>query len=132
MAFKKGVSGNSKGRPRSDSMAAQIRATIQAALPSIIEKLIVLAEEGDTSAMKLLVDKGLPTPKPQVMSIYLPATGSLASKGDRIIKAMMAGDLAPDVGSQLLSALHVQAGTIDMTDVAQRLERIEKQLESKQ
>jgi hypothetical protein len=132
MAFKKGCSGNSKGRPRSDSKAASLRATIQDALPSIVDKLILLAEDGDLAAMKLLVDKGLPTPKPQVMSIVLPATGTLASKGDRIIKAMMAGELAPDVGSQLLSALHVQAGTIDMTDVAQRLERIEKQLESKQ
>jgi len=131
MAFKKGVSGNEKGRPRSDSKAALLRATIQDALPSIVAQLILLAEVGDPGAMKLLIDKGLPTPKPQVMSIYLPATGTLASKGDRIIKAMMAGELAPDVGSQLLSALHVHAGTIDMTEVAERLARIEKQLELK-
>ena len=131
MAFKKGCSGNSKGRPRSDSKAASLRATIQDALPSIVDKLILLAEDGDLAAMKLLVDKGLPTPKPQTMSINLPSTGTLADRGERIVRAMLDGKIAPDVGSQLLSALHVQAGTLDMTEVAARLERIEKQLELK-
>ena len=65
------------------------------------------------------------------MSINLPSTGTLADRGERIVRAMLDGKIAPDVGSQLLSALHVQAGTLDMTEVAERLERIEKQLELK-
>ncbi len=131
MAYKIGESGNKKGRPAGKSPAILLRQAITGAMPSIIKMLVDAAKEGDIQAAKVLIDRVCPVLRPQAMSVDLPAGGSLADKGNRIIKSMMAGELAPDVGSQLLSALHVQAGTIDMTDVAQRLERIEKQLESK-
>jgi hypothetical protein len=126
--FTPGKSGNPKGRPSGKSPAILLRQAITGAMPSIIKMLVDAAKEGDIQAAKVLIDRGCPPLRPQAMSIDLPATGSLADKGNRIIKAMMSGQLAPDVGSQLLSALHTHAGTIDLTNIAERLDAIEKQL----
>ncbi len=131
MAYKPGESGNKKGRPAGQSAAVLIRNHIAEKMPSIIKVLTDAAEDGDIQACKILVDRVCPVLRPQAMSIDLPTTGTLAQKGDRIVKAMMSGQLAPDVGSQLLSALHTQAGTVDLTIVSERLDAIEKQLGQK-
>lgn len=131
MAFKPGESGNKKGRPAGKSPAMLIRNHIAGKMPNIMKVLVTAAEEGDIQACKILVDRVCPPLRPQAMSIDLPATGSLADKGNRIIKAMMSGQLAPDVGSQLLSALHTQASTVDFTETAVGLAALIERLEGK-
>lgn len=63
MPFKKGVSGNAKGRPKTKSptTAKELREAIAARSIELVNKLIDVALiDGDVQALKYLIDKCLP------------------------------------------------------------------------
>ena len=101
-------------------------------MPEIILKLVEQAKNGDTTAAKILLDRCCPTLKPQAIAINLPVYGSLAEQGGEIIRATMTGQIAPDTGSQLITALSNQGKLIELQELTQRLDRIEKQLTHEQ
>jgi Family of unknown function (DUF5681) len=129
--FKPGVSGNPKGRPKDKTHVAMIRKSIAEEIPSIILNLVNLAKNGDVAAAKVLLDRVCPTLKPQALPISLPVNGSLSEQGNEIIKATMNGHIPPDIGSQLITALSNQGKLVELQELTERLQRIEKQLESR-
>lgn len=132
MAFKKGVSGNAKGRPPANvATAAKVRKSIADDMPDILTKLIELAKGGDVQAIKLLLERVCPALKPQAVPISTPFAESLAEQGNVIIKATMAGQIPPDIGSQLISALANQAKIIEVDELTKRIEALEVKGESK-
>ena len=123
--FKPGESGNPKGRPKDKTPATLLRKSIAEAMPEIITTLIEQAKGGDVTATKVLLDRVCPALKPQAMPISLPVNGSLAEQGGEIIKATMAGQVPPDIGSQLITALANQSKIIEITDLTHRIEILE-------
>jgi hypothetical protein len=123
--FKPGVSGNPAGRPKGQHPAHKLRNAIVESMPQIIENLVILAKGGDVQAAKVLLDRVCPTLKPQAMPISLPVNGSLAEQGGEIIKATMSGQIPPDIGSQLITALAHQAKIVEIDDVLKRLDALE-------
>ena len=130
--FAVGVSGNPKGRKKGTTVAHQLRRSIADDMPEIILKLVEQAKNGDTAAAKILLDRCCPVLKPQAMAIHLPVNGSLAEQGGEIIHATMTGQIAPDTGSQLITALANQGKLVELQELTQRLDRIEKQLTHEQ
>ena len=124
--FKPGVSGNPAGRPKGQHPAHKLRNAIVESMPQIIENLVNLAKNGDVQAAKVLLDRCCPVLKPQAMPINLPVNGSLAEQGGEIIKATMSGQIPPDIGSQLITALTHQAKIVEIDDVIKRLEVLER------
>jgi len=129
--FEKGTSGNPKGRPSANLSANKLRKSINEDMPDILNKLIELAKGGDVQAIKLVLERVCPALKPQAVPISLPFCDSLAEQGNEIIKATMSGKIPPDIGSQLITALSNQGKLIELQEMAERLQRIEKQLESR-
>jgi hypothetical protein len=66
------------------------------------------------------------------MAIHLPVNGSLAEQGGEIIRATMTGQIPPDIGSQLITALANQGKLIELQELTKRLDKIEKQLTHKE
>jgi Family of unknown function (DUF5681) len=130
--FKAGISGNPAGRPRDRTPATLLRKSIADDLPAIILKLVEQAKGGDTAAAKILLDRCVPSLKQQAMAINLPVNGSLAEQGGEIIRATMTGQIPPDIGSQLITALSNQGKLIELQELTQRLDRIEKELTHEQ
>ena len=126
--FAVGVSGNPKGRKKGNTAAHLLRKSIADDMPEIILKLVEQAKNGDTAAAKILLDRCCPVLKPQAMAIHLPVNGSLAQQGGEIIRATMTGQIPPDIGSQLITAVANQGKLIELQELIQRLDRIEKQL----
>ena len=124
--FKPGQSGNPAGRPKDKTPATLLRKSIAEAMPEIILTLIEHAKVGDVAAAKVLLDRVCPTLKAQAMPISLPVNGSLAEQGGEIIKATMSGQIPPDIGSQLITALTHQAKIVEIDDVIKRLEVLER------
>ncbi|MDP3332599.1 MAG: DUF5681 domain-containing protein [Methylococcaceae bacterium] len=129
--FKPGISGNPNGRPKDKTPATVLRKSIADDMPEIIKTLVGLAKGGDVAAAKVLLDRICPALKPQAMPISLPTNGTLTEQGNEIIKATMAGQIPPDVGSQLITALSNQGKLIELQEMADRLQRLEKMLESR-
>ena len=123
--FKPGQSGNPKGRPKNKTPATLLRKSIIDDMPEIILTLIKQAKEGDTAAAKILLDRCVPSLKPQAMAIHLPVNGTLAEQGNEIIRATMSGNIPPDVGAQLITALAAQSKIIEIDELTQRIEALE-------
>ena len=123
--FKAGVSGNPKGRPKNKTAATLLRKSIIDDMPDIILKLVEQAKNGDTAAAKILLDRCCPALKPQAMAISLPVNGTLEEQGGEIIKATLSGQIPPDIGAQLISALSNQGKLIELQELTQRVEKLE-------
>ncbi len=125
--FKAGISGNPKGRPKDKTPATLLRKSIIDDMPEIILKLVEQAKNGDTAAAKILLDRCCPALKPQAMNINLPINGNLAEQGNEIIRATMSGNIPPDVGAQLITALANQGKLIELQELTERIEILEEQ-----
>ena len=123
--FTAGVSGNPKGRKKGTTAASMLRKSIADDMPEIILTLVGLAKNGDTAAAKILLDRCCPSLKPQAMAINLPVNGTLAEQGNEIIRATMGGNIPPDVGAQLITALAAQSKIIEVEELTQRIEALE-------
>ena len=130
--FKKGISGNPSGRPAGQTPGAKLRTTIEAKADDILQSVINAAVNGDMAACKMLLDRITPTLKPQAQAIILPVKETLSEQGNEIIKATIGGEIPPDIGSQLITALSNQGKLVDFQEMVERLARIEKQLESRE
>ena len=122
--FEKGKSGNPAGRPKNTNTTI-FRNKLIEATPGIINRLIEMALEGDSMAIKAVLDRVCPSLKPQAMAISLPVKSTLAEQGGAIIKATMAGQIPPDIGSQLITALANQSKIVEIDDLTKRLEVLE-------
>ena len=123
--FKKGISGNPSGRPAGQTPGAKLRKAIEAKADEILQSVIDAAVNGDMAACKMLLDRITPTLKPQALPINLVFQESLALQGNEIIKATVGGQIAPDIGSQLLAALSNQAKIVEIDDLTKRIEALE-------
>ena len=123
--FKPGVSGNPKGKPKDKTPATLLRKSIAEAMPEIILTLIEQAKNGDVAAAKCLLDRVCPTLKPQAITVRVPVNGSLAEQGGEVIRATLAGQIPPDIGSQLITALAAQSKIIEIDELTQRIEILE-------
>ncbi len=126
--FQPGVSGNPKGKPKDKTPATLLRKAIVDDMPAIILKLVEQAKNGDTAAAKILLDRCCPSLKPQAMAINLPVNGTLAEQGGEIIRATLSGHITPDIGAQLITALSTQGKLVELQELIERLDKIEKQL----
>lgn len=126
MAYRKGESGNPAGRPKGQTPGAQIRKAIEERKDKILQAVIDAAIGGDMTACKMLLDRITPTLKPQTVPITLPVNESLTAQGNEIIKATMTGQIPPDIGSQLITALTHQVKIIEIDELVKRIDALEK------
>ena len=131
MPFEKGASGNKQGRIAGRTPGAKLRKAIEAKADEILQAVIDAAILGDMAACKMLLDRITPTLKPQALPINLPVKETLPEQGNEIIKATMSGKVPPDVASQLVTALSNQGKLIELQELADRLDHLEKKLEIK-
>lgn len=108
--WRKGQSGNLRGRPRGSSQVEKLRASLAKHVPDIIAALVASAKEGDTAAAKLILEWVIPAVKSEELpvSIALPSKG-LAEQGGAILVGMAKGGLAPSQAASMLGALASQA-----------------------
>ena len=128
--FKPGQSGNPKGRVKGKPLlVTELRTAIEAKSDEIFQAVINAAINGDMAAAKILIDKICPSLKPQAMGISLSVKSTLVEQGDEVIRGTMAGEIPPDIGAQLITALSNQGKLVEVQELAERLSRILKKLE---
>jgi len=111
MAFKPGQSGNSAGRPKgSRDRRTELRGLLQPHASALIEKAVNMALSGDTTALKLCLDRIIPALKPQSEPVKLDLpTGTLTEQAAAIFRAVADAEITSDEGAALIGILHNQA-----------------------
>ena len=128
--WKPGQSGNPKGRPLGAvCRVTRLREGIADHLPAIIEGLVTAAKAGDTHAAKILLDRIMPALRPQSPSFALGTTGDLAQTAHAVLAALAGGEMTPEQGSSLSTALAGLATTLERADLEQRITRLEQHRE---
>ena len=130
--WKKGESGNPKGRTPGVGAIAKVRAEIAKHVPEIVAKLVERAREGDSAAARLLLERAVPPIKPIELPapIALPDGSTLTEQGRAVLSAAGLGDITPGQAAQLLASLSALAKLIETDELAARITRLEERREN--
>jgi hypothetical protein len=133
--WKKGKSGNPKGRPKGiiDSRT-KYRQLIEADAPAIVARCIADAKAGCKVSMKVCLDKILPNAKSEriargVLAQIVPDDiQNLQEVSASVVHAMSKDEITPELGRHAMAVIESHASMLERTELIQRLERIEKAL----
>ena len=131
-----------ENQPANRKSGPNIKAKIIAALgrrdmteDDFIDRLLELAlGDGGGQFMSELLKRYSPIPKQSHDPIVIegwPNTGTPAEKADKVLECMSSGQIPPDLGALFIESISKSLGIEEVTELARRLEAIEKLLESK-
>jgi Family of unknown function (DUF5681) len=135
--FKKGKSGNPKGKPKGArhkvSMLAEL--LFETDVEGVCRQVVNQAKEGNMQAAKIILDRLLPPKKDRPIHFKLPMiyNATDAVTASRLIcHAVGNGELTPLEGESLSKMVENHVKNIELFDFGLRLEAIEKYIEEKQ
>ena len=125
--FKKGTSGNPAGRPKGiPDKRTEIRDLLKPHAPALVEKAVQLALQGEQTALKLCLDKIIPSLKPVSEAVSINNAGNLSDIGMSVITDVFSGAITTDAGYELLRSLQIQANLEEFTAIEKRLTALER------
>lgn len=126
-AWKPGESGNPDGRPKgSINAATKLRHMIDA--KGIIKKLQAAALAGDVQAARTLLERALPVYRASAEPVQIPGLNDaleLADKAHAVLAAVADGNIPPDLGAQLVTAIGTVARVAEVDELARRIAALE-------
>jgi hypothetical protein len=126
--YRPGQSGNPAGRPVGSGLTGELRRAIARHAADVVDVLVQRAKDGDVGAARALLDRVVPALKAELLSVQVPdlATGTLAERAESAFRAVGAGEIAPDTGAALVSALGALARIQELTEIEARLQALEE------
>lgn len=134
--FKKGKSGNPRGKPKGARHKASLMAEMlfENGIEKVCEQVLSQAQEGNLHAAKIILDRLLPPKKDRPINFKLPIINNAADAlraGKLICHAVGNGEITPLEGESLSKMVEIQAKNIELFDFGTRLEAIEKHMNQK-
>jgi len=131
--WKKGQSGNPKGRPKGSRNRATLLAlaAMEGELAEVVSVVIQAAKGGDLAAARTVLDKLVPASRERPLSIDLPdvrSPGDCATAQAKVVAAVATGELLPGEGEVLSGLIERQRRSLETSELAERLVAIEAQL----
>lgn len=133
--FQPGQSGNPAGKPpgavHKATQAVQVMLDGEAG--NLTRKAVELALEGDTTALKLCMDRISPSLKSTAPMVRLdmPAPNNLTDTAKAFVTAAANGEMPPDIAAQLVSAVASVARVEEMESIKERLESLERAIKER-
>ena len=129
--FKKGQSGNPKGRPEGSRSKATLAAEVllDGEVENLTRKAIDLAKGGDIAALRLCMDRIVPPRKDRPIRLDLPemeTAEDLSKALGTLVKAMAEGELTPVEAEKTAAVLEIRRRAIETLDHETRLEELER------
>jgi hypothetical protein len=128
--FVKGQSGNPAGRPRRprNGSTVAVQLALEGEAEALARKAVELALGGDTAALRLCLDRLMPSRRDRAVPLALPPvrgagdfTGAMAT----IMAATARGKISPGEGVGLAKLIDVFLRAIDTRDFDRRLQQLE-------
>ena len=127
--FGPGNAGKPAGARHRATRAAE--ALLDGQVEALTQKCVDLALEGDTTALRLCLERILPPRKGRTVKIDLPLvqTPSDALRASSaIVDAVARGQLTPDDGGALAGLVEAQRRAIETVELEERLQAVEQRL----
>ena len=126
MQFTKVASGNPAGRPRGiKDKRHRFNEAIESMIPDVLESVFQKAVAGDMTAAKILLDRSLPTKRPEQERVQISIKENTALNARDVLQGVYAGEVSPDVGASLLNAITGVLKAVEVEDLAKRIEALE-------
>ena len=129
--FKKGQSGNPKGRALGsrNKVSVAMDKLLDGQSEAIMQKAIDLALEGDGPALRLCMDRLCPSRKDRPISLKMPVIKSsedvLLASG-AVVEAVATGEITPSEGQALAGVIEAYRRTIETEEHERRLTDLER------
>ena len=126
--FKKGQSGNPKGRSKNSGKIANLRALLEPFAPELVAKAKELALDGDTVALRLCLERLVPAIKVKDDHLVikgLKGDASLTEQGQAIIDSLAKGEVTPSEAASLMNSIASQARILEIEDLEKRVKALE-------
>jgi hypothetical protein len=134
--FKKGQSGNPAGkRPGTRNRATQaVQALLDGEVEALTRKAVDLALAGDTTALRLCLERLCPPAREKPISPALPLPNNLTAERlpqalEIIVKAVASGDLLPGEGQTLTGMLNALGKALEIAELEKRVAALESRKE---
>lgn len=128
--FRKGKSGNTKGRPKGTlnkaTLAAQV--LLDGEAKALTRKVIDLAKKGDLTALRLCLDRIIPPRKDRPLVLKVPViegTDGLEEVSAAVLQSVAAGEITPSEGQALAAILEGHRKVVEVTDLERRISELE-------
>jgi hypothetical protein len=102
---------------------------------ALTRKCIELAKDGDTTALRLCMERIAPAVKARAVSLPMPAVETAADllrAQAAVIEAMASGQITPDEASTIGGVLEAKRRAIETVEIEKRLTALEQHKESKE
>lgn len=134
--WKPGQSGNPEGRPKGSRNKATLAAEkmLDGEAEALTRKAVELALEGDTTALRLCLERILPPRKGRPITFTLPQvtnTGDLRAAALAILGAVSEGDISPEEAAAVAPLIRAAREAMETDELSRRLEALEQALEGK-
>lgn len=128
--------GNKHGRGRPQGSRNKATIAIQQLLDgegeAIARKAVEMAKAGDSTALRICMERLVPAVKDRPLHIDLPlvkSTEDVWSALGRVLQAVSAGEITPGEGQTITSLLEAHRRTAETVSLEERISQLEKKAE---
>ena len=123
--FEPGQSGNPAGKAKGtrNRTTRAIEALLDGEAEALTRKAIELAQDGDTVALRLCLDRLLPVRKDRPITIE--TADDLPKATGAVVAAVAAGELTPSEAAEISKTLDVHVRAIEATELHRRMAALE-------
>ena len=123
--------GNTAGRPKGarNRTTVALEKLFDDEAMSITRKVIELAQNGDTVALRLCLDRLIPVRKDRPITFALPAIDTpadLTKATNALLQGVADGEITPSEAAELSKLVDAHVRAIETADLAARLARLEE------
>ena len=127
--FSSGNTGRPKGARNKKTLA--VESLLEGQAEALTQTVISKALDGDSTALKLCMDRIAPAPKDNTVQFSLPSmvTASDASEAaGSVLSAVSSGELTPIEATRVMGLIDSFRRTLELTDIENRLKALEHDL----
>lgn len=131
--FKPGQSGNPRGRPKGsrNRVTKLMEELFEGEAEEIARVVIEKAKNGDTTCLRLVVERLCPALKERPVTFELPAletADAIVRASEAVLRAVSEGDLTPGEASSVGAILRAHAEALATREHAARISELEERL----
>jgi hypothetical protein len=134
--FPPGVSGNPSGRPKGSRHKASIAVDtlLDGQAEALTQKAVELALTGDTTALRLCLERIAPARKSRPIRLELPTIENaedVAAAMSAVVSSVASGDIDTDEGTALAGIIEIKRRSIETLEMDARLRFLEASIGGK-